>query len=242
MSKEILKWYKDMGLDDITDNIPNDYTKADVMEQNATGNPVDLSRAIAEKCTTLETLKQALSNFELCDLKKTATNTVFADGNPDSKIMLIGEAPGANEDLYGIPFCGESGKLLDHILKSIGLDRSSVYISNTIFWRPPANRRPTIEEMQICKPFVEKHISLIEPKLLLLVGSTAVSALLDNQEPMSRLRNREFKYDNQYLKSSIATRAIFHPSYLLRQPSQKKLVWNDMLRIKRDFSSLLPIK
>lgn len=182
---------------------------------------------------TLAELEKMVRAFEGCALKKTAKNTVFADGSLGAKIMFIGEAPGANEDAQGIPFCGQSGKLLDNIIRSIGLARKDVYITNTVFWRPPANRRPTAEEIKICRPFVEKHIALVNPKLIVLVGSTAVESLLTNQINMHQLRHGFYDYTNEYLSSPIKTAVIFHPSYLLRQPYKKKLMWHDMHRLSQ---------
>lgn len=182
---------------------------------------------------TLSTLRQAVLDFEGCSLKATATNTVFADGVSTSKIMLIGEAPGATEDAKGIPFCGESGKLLDNMIASIGLTREkNVYITNTIFWRPPGNRAPTDQEIEACRPFVEQHIALINPDLLILVGSTAVTSLLGKHLQISRIRQEYYQYTNKYLDKSITTTALFHPAYLLRQPMQKKTTWYDLLKIK----------
>lgn len=191
------------------------------------------SRSLADNATTLDELKLIVSNFDGCEIKKAATNTVFGDGMRDAKIMVIGEAPGASEDALGVPFCGDSGKLLDNMLKSIGLYRDkNFYITNTIFWRPPANRAPTPEEIEICRPFVEKHIALINPSLLILVGATAVTSLLGNHLQISKVRQEYYMYNNQYLKSPITTTAIFHPAYLLRQPMQKKTSWYDLLKIK----------
>ncbi|MDX1924035.1 MAG: uracil-DNA glycosylase family protein [Rickettsiaceae bacterium] len=191
------------------------------------------SRALANAASNLEDLKKAILSFDGCALKKGATNTVFSDGNPSASIMLIGEAPGASEDEAGIPFCGESGKLLDNMLKSIGLVRDNdFYITNTIFWRPPANRAPTDEEIAICRPFVEKHIALIKPKLLILVGATAVNSLLGKHLQISKIRQEYYFYSNQYLSEKIPTTALFHPAYLLRQPGQKKASWYDLLKIK----------
>ncbi|WP_323733406.1 uracil-DNA glycosylase [Candidatus Bandiella euplotis] len=194
---------------------------------------------LADNCNSIDELREAVRQYEGLDIKKGATNTVFADGNPKSDIMLIGEAPGANEDIYGIPFCGQSGKLLDNILAAINIDRSKCYITNTIFWRPPANRRPTSEEIKICRPFVEKHVSLVNPKIIILVGSTAVESLLDAKTPMNLLRNQTFKYKNVYLSTPIDTFVIFHPSYLLRQPSQKKVMWLDIQKINQFYLSIL---
>lgn len=195
-------------------------------------NDVISSRILSDKAMSLEQLKEALLAFDGCDLKKTATNTVFGDGISTAKIMLIGEAPGASEDATGIPFCGDSGKLLDNVIASIGLTRSkNVYITNTIFWRPPANRRPTNEEVEICRPFVEKHIALIQPDLLILVGATAVTSLLGDLQ-ISKIRQEYYQYQNKYLAKPITTTAIFHPAYLMRQPFQKKATWYDMLKIQ----------
>ena len=156
------------------------------------------------------------------------------DGNPKANIMLIGEAPGASEDEQGIPFCGQSGKLLNNILKSIGLSREKdVFITNTVFWRPPGNRRPTADEIHLCKPFLEKMIAVVNPVIIILVGSTAVESVLNIRAvSMNELRNSNHMYYNDYIDKPIRTVTIFHPSYLLRQPSQKKIMWFDMLRIK----------
>ncbi|MBS0236182.1 MAG: uracil-DNA glycosylase [Proteobacteria bacterium] len=190
------------------------------------------ARNLADACGSLEELRKAVMAFDGCEIKKMAVNTVFADGNPKAEVMLVGEAPGANEDQQGIPFCGQSGKLLDNILASIGLSRQNAYITNTIFWRPPGNRRPTPEELRICRPFVEKHIALVGPKLIILVGSTAVEALLENTMSMHEMRGQYYTYHNRYLKQPIQTAVIFHPSYLLRQQSKKKEMWLDVQKIK----------
>ena len=190
------------------------------------------SRSLVDDVTTLEQLKESLLSFNGCDLKKTATNTVFSDGISTSKIMFIGEAPGASEDATGIPFCGDSGKLLDNMISTIGLSRQkNIYITNTIFWRPPANRRPTQDEVEMCRPFVEKHIALIQPDLLILVGATAVTSLLGDLQ-ISKIRQEYYQYQNQYLTKSITTTALFHPAYLMRQPFQKKATWYDLLKIQ----------
>ena len=192
------------------------------------------ARQLADKATTLAELKQYVENFEGCELKQFANNTVFADGNPNAKILLIGEAPGSTEDEQGIPFCGESGKLLDNMLSTIGIWREqNAYITNTVFWRPPANRRPTNEEINICKPFVEKHIALIKPKIIILVGNTAAISLLGKNEGITQIRLNNYSYINQYLSKPVVTTALFHPAYLLRQPMQKKTTWFDLLKIKK---------
>ncbi|MFV9878142.1 MAG: uracil-DNA glycosylase family protein [Anaplasma ovis] len=193
---------------------------------------VATAKGLADKCGTLAELREAVESFEGCEIKKAAMNTVFSDGNPNAKIMLIGEAPGSNEDREGRPFCGASGMLLDKMLAAIGLDRKSTYISNTTFWRPPGNRRPTDFELEICKPFVEKHIALIAPGILVLVGSTACCSLLSTPESISRLRGRFHEYTNPFLTHPIKTAVIFHPAYLLRQPMQKRLAWEDLKMIR----------
>lgn len=219
-----------MGVDEIHGNTPRGYGKKKIMKSMEINN--NGSRAIANNCSNLDELRSAVMNFNDCELKATATNTVFSDGNPQADVMLIGEAPGANEDLQGIPFCGDSGKLLDNIIKSIGLDRTNSYITNSIFWRPPGNRKPTEAEVAMCLPFVEKHIALINPKLILLVGGTASAALFGDMGPITKQRQKIFKYSNCYLDKPIDSVVIFHPSYLMRQPGQKKQAWLDMIYIR----------
>jgi DNA polymerase len=191
------------------------------------------AREIAQKANSLLELETAVRNFDGCAIKKTASKTVFCDGNVQSQVMIIGEAPGAPEDLQGIPFCGPSGQLLDRMLAAIGLDRTSVYLSNTVFWRPPGNRQPTPEETSICLPFVEKHIALVKPKLLVLSGGIATTTLLKKDLSISRLRGKLYDYQNEFLTQPIPTIVTFHPSYLLRTPTQKRLAWNDLLMINR---------
>ncbi|MCE3255258.1 MAG: hypothetical protein K0R25_752 [Rickettsiaceae bacterium] len=189
--------------------------------------------AMAKAAKNLKELEKAVRDFDGCSLKKMATNTVFADGNPDSEIMIIGEAPGNHEDLQGIPFCGDSGKLLNEMFKAIGFKRENLYITNTLFWRPPGNRRPTEDELAMCKPFVEKHIALMQPKLIVLMGATAMVDVLKINEPIGKMRGKFFDYQNEYLKKPIKTTVLFHPSYLMRQSSKKREAWMDLLGIKK---------
>jgi DNA polymerase len=197
------------------------------------------ARKIADSAIDLADLRQKLLDFDGCNLKKFANKTVFSDGNPLAKILLLGEAPGANEDLQGIPFCGESGKLLDNMLATIDVSREkNAYITNTVFWRPPANRPPTEQEIEICRPFVEKHIALINPAIIILVGSTAATSLLGKHDGISKIRQNNYSYSNRYLKDPIYTTAIYHPAYLLRQPFQKKSTWFDLIRIQQYISTL----
>jgi len=240
--KTLLRIYHELGINEIYNlevNVKNNpihtepssvHKIANILEFN---DMVTESRKLADSARTLDELKEIVFNFEGCNLKKTATNTVFCDGVISSKIMLIGEAPGANEDLQGRPFCGDSGKLLDLMFKSINLSRDkNLYISNCIFWRPPGNRKPTDEEIEICKPFIEKHIALINPKLLILVGGTALNALIDKKANITNFRKIFFDYSNPYTPIPLKAFAIFHPAYLLRQPMQKKESWYDLLMIE----------
>ncbi len=194
------------------------------------------AKEAASNAKTVAQLRLAVENFDGCGLKKMATNTVFGDGNPDSKIMVIGEAPGNNEDLQGIPFCGDSGKLLDDMFKTINLDRTKLYITNVIFWRPPGNRRPTDEELAICRPFVERHIQLVDPKIMILVGSTSMSAVLGINDPVTSVRGKFLEFDAKFMERKIKSFVIFHPSYLMRQSAKKKIAWRDMLLLERELA------
>jgi DNA polymerase len=182
------------------------------------------------KADNLEKLKKSILNIKSCSLKSNAANMVFSDGNPKSKIMLIGEAPGSNEDQEGLPFVGRAGALLDKMLASIDLDRKSVYISNIINYRPPENRKPTDEEMNRYLPFIINHIEIINPKILVLLGSTAMNALIGNDIVISKVRGKwiEKKF-GQCKTTAIVT---FHPAFLMRQPNQKKLAWIDLKMIR----------
>jgi DNA polymerase len=230
---KLVEFYCNSGVTDVISNTSRSYVK----KKPALG-PNDSkdssSSNLADRCSSLAELKSAIENFSGCALKETAKHTVFSDGNPNADIMLIGEAPGANEDAKGIPFCGESGQLLDKILGTIDLTREkNLYITNAIFWRPPANRKPTDEELQTCLPFVERHIALISPKLLIIAGSVALYSLFGITTAISKHRQTILNYKNKYLTDPIPTVIIYHPSYLLRQPLQKKSAWQDMIFIKK---------
>ncbi len=217
--------------------------KAKPLQKDISDPLVQKTRQLADQIQNLQDLYTSIKSFDACPLKHTSINTVIFDGIQSSEVMLIGEAPGAQEDEKGIPFCGDSGKLLDAILSSIGLSRQkNVYITNTIFWRPPANRKPTDLEVATCKPFVEKHISLIQPKLLVLVGSTALAALCGQERQISKDRSQYYEYTNKYLQQPIKSTAIFHPAYLLRQPIKKKEMWFDILTIKKFLQGTLTIE
>ncbi len=195
-------------------------------------------RSLAGAARTLGELAEALALFEGCPLKQTATKLVFADGNPDARIMLVGEAPGADEDRIGRPFVGVSGQMLDRMLACIGLDRTRVYIANAVYWRPPGNRTPTGEEIAACLPFVERHIELVSPEILVLLGAPAVKSLLARKEGITTLRGQWFQYESAGLARPIPTLATLHPAYLLRQPAQKRYAWRDMLALQEKAESL----
>jgi DNA polymerase len=191
---------------------------------------VDNARALAAAADSIAALRAAVASFEGCALKSTARNTVFSDGQDDAPVLIIGEAPGKEEDEQGKPFVGRSGQLLDRMLAHIGLDRkTNVLISNTIFWRPPGNRDPTQGEIVACLPFVERLIELSRPKLLILTGKAAAHTVLRREEGVMKLRGRRLLYTREGLELPVNTMVMLHPAYLLRQPQQKRLAWADLL-------------
>jgi DNA polymerase len=189
------------------------------------------ARAAAKNAASLEELRTILDGFEGCALKGTARQLVFADGNPQARVMFVGEAPGRDEDIEGLPFVGRSGQLLDRMLAAIGLDRTNAYIANVIPWRPPGNRTPTPQETSICLPFTRRQIELADPDVLVCLGSPAAQALLEAKDGIMKTRGRWFKYHTG--TREIRAIATFHPAYLLRQPLQKRLAWRDFLAIKQ---------
>lgn len=188
------------------------------------------AHGLANACQTLEDLKAALSAFEGCPLKKTATNLVFGDGNPQAPVMFVGEAPGEDEDRQGVPFVGVSGQLLDRMVKWIGLDRTNFYITNILYWRPPGNRTPTAAEVAACRPFTARHIDLIAPKVIVFVGGSAANALLGRADPIGKMRGRWLLYESKL--GTIPALATYHPAYLLRSPGQKREAWRDLLMLR----------
>jgi DNA polymerase len=184
------------------------------------------AREAARTAPTLEALRNLLEKFDGCALKSTATRLVFADGNPRARIMFVGEAPGREEDIEGLPFVGRSGKLLDRMIAAIGLDRSSAYIANVIPWRPPGNRTPTPQETQICLPFIQRQIELVDPDVLVTLGNPSTQTLLQTREGIMKTRGRWFDYDTG--TRTIRAIATFHPAYLLRSPSYKRMAWQDL--------------
>ena len=196
----------------------------------------DIFEISRDKAENLKKLKKSISNIDNCELKKNATNIVFADGNPKSKIMIVGEGPGSNEDQEGLPFVGRAGALLDKMLASINLDRKSVYITNVVNYRPPENRRPTEQEVEKYLPYLTKHIEIISPKIIILLGSTAMNAIVGSEEVISKVRGKWI--DKKFGKCITSIIVTFHPAFLMRQPMQKKMAWIDLKMIKEKKSKL----
>lgn len=258
---QLLRWYMDAGVDEAIGEValdrfalsakpaaPKPVSPAPAPGPAAAPAPVPLHHLhpvphgqaipgtathIAAECKTLEELRHALEAFDGLPLKRTARSTVFADGSAAASVMVIGEAPGQEEDRQGLPFVGKSGKLLDRMLASIGLDRDSVYITNVVPWRPVENRKPTPDEVAVCLPFVTRHVELVDPQVLILLGGASASALLARHEGINRLRGRWFDYASPGLPRPIPAMATFHPAYLLRTPAAKREAWRDLLQVKK---------
>ena len=191
------------------------------------------ARAAAAAAESIVALRDAVAAFDHCALKRTATNLVFADGNPEARIMVVGEAPGADEDLQGKPFVGQSGQLLDRMFATIGLDRTRLYISNILPWRPPGNRRPLPPEIAMCLPFLLRHIALVQPEIVILAGATAAAALLERDDGIMRLRGRWFPLETEAGQGRLAQAIpLYHPAFLLRSPERKREAWLDLLTLK----------
>lgn len=254
----ILRWYADHGVDEAIAEAPVNRldqapakpvaapeSAAPSVAQRIESAPpppppatqaVASAKEVAESATTMEALHTAIERFDGCALKRTATTTCVYDGNPQARILLIGEAPGAQEDRQGKPFVGPAGQLLDKMLAAIDLDRSKVLISNMLFWRPPGNRTPTAEEISTCLPFVERMVEIIGPQILIYVGGSAAKAMLGRTEGITRLRGRWFTYAASDGREIPAT-AIFHPAFLLRQPARKRECWRDLQAIRQRLES-----
>jgi len=194
------------------------------------GQAVETARVIAKKCDTLETLRDAMAEFDGCNLKRTAKSMVFAGGNPDARIMFIGEAPGRDEDIQGLPFVGRAGQLLDKMLGAINLTRETAYISNVIPWRPPGNRTPTPQETEICRPFIERHMELAKPELIVMLGGASAKTLMKTTDGIMKLRGKWTELSTDSIK--VPAMPTLHPAYLLRQPAHKRLAWQDFLQVK----------
>lgn len=239
--KQTLEWYVLSGVDETCGDMPCRFLKTDEPQPSAriqtssnfvqnTIASTQNAREVCAKANTLQALRQAALEFNGCALKATAKSTVFGAGNEHAKVMLIGEAPGADEDRTGLPFVGRSGRLLEKMLQSIGLRREDVYITNVVMWRPPGNRTPTDAEVAICLPFLKRQIDLVNPDMLVFLGASAANALLDNTESVSKMRGRLMNYVTSD-KKEICALATFHPAFLLRNAAQKAKSWADFLRI-----------
>ena len=244
---ELLRWYVAMGADEAIAEAPIDRlaAPASVVPPSPpprAAPPVIVTEApaaalsarhLAAAAKDLGELAAAVHAFDGCALKRTATNTVFADGRPGARLMVIGEAPGAEEDRLGRPFVGRSGQLLDRMLAAIGFDRQeNTYISNVLFWRPPGNRKPTADEIAACLPFVWRQIALVAPEAVVMCGGTATSALLARAEGIMRLRGRWFELTVPGLERPVPALATYHPSFLLRAPARKGEAWRDLLALQ----------
>jgi uracil-DNA glycosylase family 4 len=249
---EILRWQLDAGVDETIGDVSLNHftaaTKAEVSvsgstpQKSPTASPSVQTSAsadtvlhdaceIAAAASSVEELNNALLNYGGCALKKTAMNLVFGIGNPKSKIVLIGEGPGAEEDRSGLPFVGPSGQLLNKMLASISLDHNKVFLSNIVFWRPPGNRTPTPQEIGLCMPFVERLIELIDPEILIILGGLAAKSMLAETAGVNRLRGKWYTYSTPRLSRPVQATVLFHPSYLLSSPVHKREAWQDLLMI-----------
>lgn len=254
---ELLNWYILSGVEDFCSdkpiNIltsaakPSHSDKITISEANLRPAVTPLSqinseayrsaKELCQKATTLDDLKAMVENFDGCSLRFSANSTVFGYGNPHAEVMIIGEAPGADEDRQGEPFVGKSGHLLDKMLQTIGLNRADCYITNVLPWRPPGNRTPTDEEVVTCLPFLKRQIELVEPRIIFILGRSAANALLENNDSISNLRGHFIDYKTPDGKI-ISTLSSFHPAYLLRTTAQKAKAWNDLLRLKRKLNEM----
>jgi uracil-DNA glycosylase len=261
----LLAWYVEMGVDIAVDDAPHDRfaevapaapaslpgpdapAPRETVEprprapaETAAAMPASAIEASARESAaaaqSLDDLRERLARFEGCGLKATATQLVFGDGNPAAKIMLIGEAPGADEDRQGVPFVGRAGRLLDKMLGAIGLDRTKVYIANIVPWRPPGNRTPTPIETASCLPFTRRQIALVDPEILVCLGAASAQTLLGGRDGIMRMRGRWLTYSTA--AKEIRALAMLHPAYLLRQPSQKKLAWHDLRLLAKEIDRL----
>lgn len=258
--KEILEWYLTAGVDETCGDEPfalrqeKTFDKINTAQVTAKLEPLKKieetprlattelaqatisacqnARELCKKAETIAALKELVEGFDGCSLKLTANKTVFGYGNEHAKLLLIGEAPGADEDRSGIPFVGRSGQLLEKMLNAVGVKREECFITNVLPWRPPGNRTPTEGEIAVCLPFLKRQIELVNPEIIMILGGSAANALLDNGEPISKLRGKWLEYKTQEGKK-IPVLASFHPAYLLRNSGQKAKAWVDMLRMKQ---------
>jgi uracil-DNA glycosylase len=251
-ARALLDWYRAMGVDEATGDEPVDCFAASELKPAPRAAPeprrappppraapraasASSTRGIGVEVSTLAELQELVARFDGCSLKRTAKNLCFARGSEQARIMMIGEAPGRDEDLQGKPFVGRAGQLLDRMLASIGLTEEHVYITNTVYWRPPGNRKPTPEEVEACAPFLARQIELLSPKVLVLLGDAAAKAILGTRDGITRLRGRWRVYS--CAGADLQVLPTFHPSYLLHDPAQKRLAWRDLLTLKAAIDS-----
>ena len=246
-AQAIIDWYRAMGVDEAVGEEPFDSFAAASLGQaprqapelKMTVSPPRVAprvarptstRGVGAEISTLAELEALVAGFEGCSLRRTAKSLCFARGSEQAHIMLIGEAPGRDEDLQGKPFVGRAGQLLDRMLAAIGLSESQVYITNTVYWRPPGNRTPTPEEIEACAPFLARQIELLSPRVLVLLGGAAAKTILGVSEGIMRLRGKWLNYP--CAGRDLPALATLHPAYLLREPERKRLAWHDLLMLK----------
>ena len=237
--KSFIEFYKFLGITDCISPVQRNKMKVEVDPENNIKKMKESKKTekiIESKLAAINNLRSLILNLD-CSLKDVATNLVLYDGNYHANIMFIGEAPGANEDINGKPFVGEGGKLLDKMLSFINLSRNNIYITNMVFWRPPGNRTPNEKEISVCLPYTKKHIKIIKPKLLVFVGSIAAKNLLNLKEGITKIRGKKHIYEDKENDLKIEARAIFHPAYLMRNPIEKKTMWDDLLEIDEFINS-----
>lgn len=240
--KEILDFYILSGVEETCGEIAFSCVKKDVLPKADrkihshlafdTKEALESAYDLCDRVSSIDELKTLVENFEGCSLKTTALSTVMGDGNPNAKLMFVGEAPGADEDRIGRAFVGRSGQLLDKMLASIGLNRENCYICNILPWRPPGNRAPADAEIAVCLPFLKKQIEIVQPDIIFALGAVAVNTLLDNTDTISKLRGKWMEYKTENGKI-VDVMAGYHPAYLLRTPAQKAKAWSDFLRLKK---------
>ncbi len=237
--KSFIEFYKFLGITDCISPVQRNKVKLKVdpkKNMKKMKESKKTEKIIESKLAAINNLRSLILNLD-CSLKDVATNLVLCDGNYNANIMFIGEAPGANEDIDGKPFVGEAGKLLDKMLSFINLSRNNIYITNMVFWRPPGNRTPNEKEISVCLPYTKKHIKIIKPKLLVFVGSIAAKNLLNSKEGITKIRGQKHIYEDKENDLKIQARAIFHPAYLMRNPIEKKTMWDDLLEIDEFINS-----
>jgi uracil-DNA glycosylase len=252
-ARALLDWYQAMGVDEAISQQPlNSFAARPAPATVSARGPSRVeapwprriapktpsavtARAIGAEVSTLAELEALVARFEGCSLRRTARSLCFARGSDEARIMIIGEAPGRDEDLQGKPFVGRAGQLLDRMLASIGLSEEHVYITNTVYWRPPGNRTPTTEEIEACAPFLARQIDLLSPSVLVLLGGAAAKTILNTSEGIMRLRGKWLTYSCG--GRNLPTLATLHPAFLLRKPEQKRYAWRDLLMLKAALES-----